>query len=148
TNIRVDGTFQSFTPFWTPNAGNDWVANPNNWQWVTEATKYSPYGFDLENKDALNRYSGAQYGYKQSLPVAVSSNSKYKQAANESFEYNALNFCEDDHFGYNQYRADTYVTPPAGFYVLLQKYAHTGKRSIVVPAGQTIMVSKQINQCQ
>lgn len=148
TNIRVDGTFENFSPFWTPNAGNNWVANPTNWQWVSEATKYSPYGFDLENKDALNRYSGAQYGYQQTLPVAVSSNSKYKQAANESFEYNVLNFCEDDHLSYNQHRANTYVTPPPGNYVLLQKYAHTGKRSIKVAPTQIITINKQINQCQ
>jgi hypothetical protein len=148
SNIRVDGTFDNFSPFWTPNAGNDWVANSTNWQWVSEATKYSPYGFDLENKDALNRYSGAQYGYQQTMPVAVSSNSKYKQGANESFEYNELNFCPDDHFGYNQHRANTYAVPLPGSFVKLQKYSHTGKRSIKVPPTQTITVTKQINKCQ
>lgn len=147
SNIRVDGTFESFSPFWTPNGGNDWVPNPNSWRWVTEATRYSPYGFDLENKDALERFSAAQYGYMQTMPVAVSSNSRYKQSANESFEYNVLNFCEDDHFGYNQHRAKTYVTPPPGTYVLLQKYAHTGRRSVKVPATQTVVVTRQINPC-
>lgn len=148
SNIRVDGTFANFSPFWKPNAGNDWTANPTNWQWVSEATKYSPYGFDLENKDALNRFSGAQYGYQQTMPVAVTANSKYKQAANESFEYNALNFCPDDHFGFNQHQAATYVAPTPGNFVQLQKYAHTGKRSIKVPATQTVTVTKQINNCQ
>ncbi len=147
SNIRVDGTFQNFSPFWTPNAGNDWVANQTNWQWVSEATKYSPYGFDLENQDALNRFSGAQYGYKQSMPVAVTSNSKYKQSANESFEYNDLQFCPDDHFGYNQHQANTYATPAPGTFVRLQKYSHTGKRSIKVAPTQTITITKQINQC-
>jgi hypothetical protein len=148
SNIRVDGTFDNFSPFWTPNAGNDWVSNPNNWQWVTEATKYSPYGYDLENKDALERYSAAQYGYMQTMPVAVSSNSKYKQAANESFEYNELDFCPDDHFGYNQYKTSTFGSPSASNnFTRIQKYAHTGRRSIKVPATQTITVTKQINQC-
>jgi hypothetical protein len=148
SNIRIDGMFTSFKPFWTPNSGNDWVANPNGWQWVTEATRYSPYGYDLENKDALNRYSGAQYGYQQTMPVAVTANSQYKQAANESFEYNELNFCADDHFGFNQHRTNTYVNPAPGSFVKLQKYAHTGKRSVKVGAGQAITVTKQINTCK
>ncbi|MCE3226612.1 MAG: hypothetical protein K0S32_1163 [Bacteroidetes bacterium] len=148
SNIRIDGTYENFSPFWVPNAGNDWVANPTNWQWVTEATKYSPYGFDLENKDALNRYSAAQYGYQQTMPVSVTSNSKYKQSANESFEYNELNFCQDDHFGFNQHKSNTWVTPPSGSFVKVQTFSHTGKRSIKVPATQTITVTKQINQCQ
>lgn len=146
SNIRVDGTFESFAPFWTPNSGNDWLPNPNNWQWVSEATRYSPYGFDLETKDALNRYSSAQYGYMQTQPVAVSSNSRYRQSANESFEYNAWNFCQDDHLGFNQHRANTYQTIGNG--VQVQKYSHTGTRSIKVPATQTLTINKQINTCQ
>jgi hypothetical protein len=145
SNIRVDGTFENFSPFWTPNSGNDWVANTANWTWVTEATRYSPYGIDLENKDALQRKSAAQYGYKQTLPVAVTSNSSYKQAAFESFEYNDLNFCQDNHFGYNGQSSATYInnsTPK------VQSYSHTGKRSIKVAPAGNVTISKQINQCQ
>lgn len=144
SNIRVDGTFEKFSPFWTPNAGNDWKANTTNWTWVSESTRNSPYGFDLENKDALERRGSAQYGYNQSLPVAVTANSKYKLAANENFEYNDLDICQDNHLGFNLHKAATYVS---GSGVKVQKYSHTGKRSIKVAPTGTVMVSKQINQC-
>jgi hypothetical protein len=149
SNIRKDGTFANFSPFYTPNGANSWNINPANWQWVSEVTKTSPYGAELENKDALNRYSSAQFGYQQTLPVAISSNSKYKQMANENFEYTDLNFCPDNHFGFNAFGPNTYMTPTAGQVQKVQKFSHTGKRSIKVEAASTqnIEISKQLLNC-
>ena len=58
-NNRDDGVFSSFNPFWWRNGSNIWNINSNNWTSTSEVTKYSPYGFELENKDALDRYSAA-----------------------------------------------------------------------------------------
>lgn len=148
SNIRVDGTFDKFAPFYTPNAGNDWTVNSTNWRWVSEVTKYSPVGPELENKDALNRYSSAQYGYVQSLPVAVSSNSRFKQSAFEGFEYSDLKHCPDDHLGFNSYETNTYL-PVVGTNPKVQTYSHTGKRSIKIAGGSTtpVVITKQLNNC-
>jgi hypothetical protein len=151
SNIRVDGTFQTFSPFFTPSGANDWVPNTANWQWASSVTKNNPYGLELENVDPLYRYSSALYGYQQTLPVAISNNSKFKQMANENFEYNDLNFCADNHFGFNQYSSYTYMTQSAAQVAKVQKYSHTGKRSIKVKHGNTdpaIIITKQLTPCQ
>jgi hypothetical protein len=134
SNIRVDGTFSKFTPFWYANSGNDWNPNSTGWTWTNEATLISPVGNEHENKDALNRYSSAQFGYRQTKPVAVTSNSKYKQMANENFEN--LTNCFDDHFGFKQVNPNT----PSGV-------SHTGKKSVKVLPGQSVEINKQLLNC-
>jgi hypothetical protein len=145
SNIRVDGTFAQFSPFWYVNGGNDWTNNPSGWTYTNEVTVFSPFGVEQENKDALNRYSAAQYGYFQTKPVAITSNSKFKQMANENFE--ALGNCVDDHFGFKNYTANSYIPASA---TRSQKYSHTGRRSIKVAAGgtQTVEITKQLIECQ
>ncbi len=87
TSIRADGKFNSFSTFWTaPSVGNDWGTNATGWTWTSEIQKYSPYGFEIENKDALNRFSAAIYGYSNTLPKAVASNAAYNEIAFDGFE--------------------------------------------------------------
>ncbi|UPT68661.1 MAG: hypothetical protein M0D57_08580 [Sphingobacteriales bacterium JAD_PAG50586_3] len=91
TNIRVDGTYSEFIPFWKP-SGTTHIKEPSlsspngGWQWTSEVTKYSPYGFEVENKDPLNRYSATVYGYYNSMPSAVGNNARYNQLAFDGFE--------------------------------------------------------------
>jgi hypothetical protein len=49
-------------------------------------TKYSPYGPEIENKDALGKYSSAVFGYNHSLAKAVAKNAQYNQIAFDGFE--------------------------------------------------------------
>ena len=140
TNIRVDGTFDTFTPFWQANAGNDWTANTANWTYTKEATLISPYGNEHENQDALKRYSAAQFGYKQTKPVAIASNARYKQIANENFE--SVEECIDNHMGFKDFKDDTYLPNNTQ---KRQTYAHTGRRSIKVGAGGTRTIIKQLS---
>ena len=84
--IRGDGVFTTFTPF-------DWNASATNpdWQVAGEVTKYSPFGFEVENKvfDKQHNqhiYSAALYGYKNSLVTAVASNARYQEIAMDNFE--------------------------------------------------------------
>jgi hypothetical protein len=136
SNIRVDGTLSKFTPFWYANSGNDWAPNASGWTFTNEATVISPYGNEHENRDALNKSSSAQFGYYQSKPVAITSNSKYKQMANENFEN--LSSCVDDHFGFKQFTPTTLL--PSGI-------SHTGKKSVKVLPGNFIEINKQLLNC-
>lgn len=139
SNIRIDGTFSKFTPFWNVNSGNDWIPMSNGWTWTSEATLISPNGNEHENKDALYRYSSAQFGYMQTKPVAITSNSKFKQMANENFE--TMINCVDDHFGFNQVN----LVNPTSFDPTGE--SHTGRKSIKVSGGQSVEINKQLLNC-
>lgn len=136
TNIRRDGIYTSFSPFWTSAGGSDWNENPSNWQFTSEVTIYSPFGPELENKDALGRYSSAIYGYNNSLPIAVSANAQYREIAFDSFEDYDFDDCPDDHFSYE--------TTAAGN--ISYKKSHAGKRSIKVDAGKKVEIRKPLRQ--
>lgn len=92
-DIRNSGAYKTFTPFWYLNAGN-WahdVTTPtptSNELWVTSSyiTRYDRQGHELENKDALGRYSSAIYSYKNSLPTAVAANAQRREIFYESFD--------------------------------------------------------------
>ncbi|OFY82811.1 MAG: hypothetical protein A3F72_01630 [Bacteroidetes bacterium RIFCSPLOWO2_12_FULL_35_15] len=148
SNIRKDGTYKYFRQFWSPFGLNDWTSpgditsTNSNWTWTSEVTEYSPYGPELENKDALNRYSAAVYGYNNSLPIAIGSNSQYRQMANDNFEDYNFDDCPDDHFSYE--RPLSIITSGAA---IDGTQSHTGKRSIKVPAGTSITVTKPLLEC-
>ena len=134
TDIRRDGTFSTFKPFWNYNTSGNWLpvynsSSPDynsskpydNWQWTSEVTKSSPAGFEVENVDPLGRYNSAQYGYMDKLPVAVANNSRYNEMGYDGFEdynfYGKLN----QHFNFKASYPDiTYGT------------AHTGWNSITL----------------
>jgi hypothetical protein len=62
-----------------------------NWVTARTVTKYSPWGFELENKDAIGNYTAAMYGYNQQLPVALAQNARQHEVLFDGFEeYNQL----------------------------------------------------------
>jgi len=67
--------------YFTPDTSFD-----NNWVVARSVTKWSPWGHELENKDAIGNFTAAQYGYNQQLPVAVAQNARQHQMFAESFE--------------------------------------------------------------
>ncbi len=150
TNIRKDGPYTGFAPFWTAGGGTadhplDWVRTTDGrWQYAAEMTIYSPYGVELENKDPLNRYSSAQYGYNNMVPVAVSANSKYKQSAFDGFEDYDFRACEEDHLGFKKNNTSNVKESNS----INQKYSHTGRRSIKVKQGERKEITKVINPCE
>lgn len=87
TNIRRDGTFNDFTPFWTFQ-DNSLAALPDTgrWVWNSELTLFNRKGFEVENRDPLGRYNAGLYGYNLTMPVAVVQNSRYRESAYEGFE--------------------------------------------------------------
>ncbi len=147
-NIRTDGIFTAFTPFYTPAGGSDqyplnWNQNTSNWTWVNEVSIFSPFGNELENKDALNRYSSALFGYSNSLPLAVSSMAKYNQIAYDGFEDYDFKACQNDHLGFRLNNSSAVRQSNSNW----QKYSHTGKRSIKVSNGSSKSVTKTLNKC-
>ncbi|MBS4065890.1 MAG: hypothetical protein KGZ74_15125 [Chitinophagaceae bacterium] len=87
TNIRTEGTFKTFSSFWTFGANGITASyDSTKWVWNSEMTKFNRKGMELENKDPLGRYNAGLYGYNQTLPVAVAQNSQYKEIAFDGFE--------------------------------------------------------------
>jgi hypothetical protein len=128
SNIRQDGMFTSFNPFYKLNGGT-WNIDRQYWTYTSSVVEYSPFGQALETIDALNRYSSSMFGYNQTLPVAVAANTRYRQLGFDGFEdYNYLN-CSDNHFkiGVNA--------------EIVSNEAHTGRKSIKVNSGTSIIFS-------
>lgn len=108
-NTQTDGQYASFSPYWQySGASKRYLPTSNSkWIWATEVSKYSPFGPELETRDALGRYSSALYGYNYTHPVAVASNSRYNQIAFDGFEdyhyqneLGVVTLCQNDHFNY------------------------------------------------
>lgn len=129
-NIRDDGYFNTFSPFWyQPIPGTDsWVADITNVDWVftSEVSKFNTMSAELENKDALQRYTAAQYGYSELLPVAIGNNIMYKEIGFYGFENDkSLKDCPILHFNFdNPY---TWIN---------DNDAHTGWFSLEIPGNR------------
>jgi hypothetical protein len=87
------------TEFVTPNLKQDGVFDLNMFNWkyygvltcsewlrTQHITQYSSANFEIENKDILDRYTSALYGYKKQLPIATAGNARVNEIAYESFE--------------------------------------------------------------
>ena len=132
TDIRNDGYIGDFQPFYRhPIAtGQDWGKNTTNWTYTSEVTKINPLGVEVENKDALNRYSSAQYGTcgMSLLPLAVASNARLQEMGYDGFEDYTCpgEGCfnnRETHFDFMQYKPS-----------LTTEEAHTGRYSMKIKA--------------
>ncbi|MFY0255157.1 hypothetical protein ACDQ55_14510 [Chitinophaga sp. 30R24] len=142
TDIRNEGAFASFIPFWNRRGSDNTLqpqADTTVWVWNSESTLFNTKGFELENKDPLGRYNAGQYGYANTLPVAVTQNARYREALFEGFEdydfaANTDTVCAVERnidFGPYQQNLDSNV-------------AHTGKYSLLVDKNSTVSVGAQV----
>ncbi len=142
TVLRKDGIFTSFSPFWNPPAEDKIFWSPNqddkNWQWVTEITRYDPYGgAPIEDVNPLSIYSGAVNGYNHSRPVSVSTNAKFNELFFDNFEDYDINSCNEDLSKFNNGNSSK-----------LDLKSHSGKKSIKVSkSGADIKLSLG-NDCE
>ncbi len=83
TNIKKDGTFTLEHFNW----GYADLNGVPNWIKSTNITRYSPYSYELENRDVLDVYSGAIYDYGGQLPAANGANMRNDEMAFTSFEF-------------------------------------------------------------
>lgn len=131
-DIRNEGEFESFTEFWkAPVLGSNWTIDSTNWTWSNEVTKFDPYGNEIENRDALKRYSGAVYGYNNKLAIAVGSNTTFNQIAFDGFEdydYKVISECCKEHFDFYDSKEK-----------LVDTESHTGRYSIKLEDDESIV---------
>ena len=135
TDIRREGTFTQFSPFWKWN-GDTWIAEEDQWTWVQEVTLRPPMEFELENKDALNRYASSLYGYGGRLPIAITSNARHHQIANANFE-TAADHCLD-HLTFSTQQNS--AVPPT----LSPAHAHSGYQSAIIPKQGSLFAKQTV----
>lgn len=87
TNIRTDGQIKDFMPYWSF-GGKYLTANPDpsRWVWNSKTTLLNRKGLELENKDPLDRYNAALYGFNKTLPVATAQNARLSEFTFDGFE--------------------------------------------------------------
>ncbi len=135
TNIRKDGVFTSYTPFYT-NVGGNWSKNGSNWTFVSEVTQFSPNGMTLETRDALGRYSASTFGFNNTLTTGVAANTKSTQLAVGNFEDIDYTNCMDQGFFGKEIVAG--VEQPIAPSKISKSEAHSGRTSIKVAAGTSV----------
>ena len=123
-DLQNEGSF-SFTPF---NWGSSNI-NDQKWTAAAEVTKINPYGFEVENRDALNIYNAAQYGYEFVLPVAIGNNLRYKEIGYDGFEDYPHESCDiRQHFWFDRTGGENVVVG----------VAHTGTKSLQVQPNSSL----------
>jgi len=132
-NVKNAGYIDKFyTNWYSLGDGTPWVENTaigaNRWTIANTVTVYDKFGQQLENKDALNRYSAAIFSFKGELPAAVASNARNREIYYGSYEDN--NLVPNLTSGIAQQR-DFY--PSFNYYVITANLGHSGKTSISLP---------------
>lgn len=135
TNIRKDGVFSSFNPFWNW-SGSDWIIDDDFWQWNSTITQFSPNGQEMENVDPTGQHSAGIYAYNNTLTVGLGDNVRVNEIAFDAFEDYGFIPCSQDHFSYRPfaYRQDA-------------TQSHTGRNSIKVLPGDVITIIKELEPC-
>ncbi|WP_298538944.1 hypothetical protein [uncultured Aquimarina sp.] len=131
---RREGYFKSFEPFYKLEGGSWKMIVPDDskqWTFASEVTQYSPYGAEIENKDALKRYSSAQYGYNFTLPTAVTSNSRYRYMGADNFEDSYFKNALGHHFNFRE----AIDRDGDGGIVVSEEKSHSGRTSLLIPKG-------------
>ncbi|WP_422108101.1 hypothetical protein [Winogradskyella sp.] len=136
-NPRNSGFFKDFSAFYKIDNVGNWTIDTNNWTSASEVTLYSPYGAELENKDALDRYSSAQYGYSYNFPIAVASNSAYREIGFDGFETYNQDDCDKDHFSFKGVENLN----------ISDQFAHSGNYSVVVESNSKVRLKSRIVEC-
>lgn len=133
---RNDGTFD-FVPFvWNDNLFVSFMngdltntcapATKPNWYLFNTITKVSPYGYEIENRDADGIFSSALYGYKQQLVKATAANAQYRDMLFDGFE-DYLNG-----YGYAANENHWQFTNTSN---ISTQFAHTGRYSVKIASG-------------
>ena len=137
TNMKTDGKFVTFNPFWTPNSGQDWTMNTTNWDYSSVLTVVDPFGSVLEEQNAIGIHSSELWGYNYSKVTGTANNAKYSDIAFDSFEDYDFNDCADDHFSYELgYKSS-----------VADGISHSGRRSIKVGPNTVYSLKKYVDKC-
>lgn len=121
TDISKDGTYKHFVIY-------NWEINPQDnthWSFVSEVTRYSPYGYALETRDALGLYSSTMFGYSNTKQTASAANAQYFEMAYDGFEDYNTTYSGHGHLLFSPVN-------PSYPGTLSNAYAHTGSNSFAV----------------
>src|SRR5690606_19476804 len=149
SNIATNGILENFKLYWDFNELNNLVSDDlsSQWVWNSEVTRVNARGLELETKDALNRYTTAQYGFSKSSPVAILQNASYGEGFNEGFEdyrYNEMinkvqqAVCESRYVSFNETSNSAIVNMDS-----MQLNAHSGKSALRIN-GNSVATSQII----
>jgi hypothetical protein len=135
TNIRKDGEIYAFNPYWSFGTGTNQLTastDTSRWVWNSEMNLFNRKGYEVENKDPLNRYNAGQYGYNKHMPVAVGQNTHNREMMFDGFE----------DYGYKTDTCISCGTPrfidlASGGGTLVDTVSHTGKYSLRLAGGQS-----------
>lgn len=151
-NVRRDGIYTTFSPFW--NYDLQWQPDSANWTFASENTLMSATGALLESRDALNRYSSAQFAFADRAQIAIGQNAMYREIGFESFEdYDFLDAenCKQGHFTFY----DTYKNGVNGMLIgtksaiSVAREGHSGKYSLKISNQDNyIRIRKIISPCK
>ena len=134
TDVRKSGAYSIFNPFWKYSSG--WQKNSTNdirWIAANTVTYFNNKGIEVENKDALNRYSAALFGYLESLPVAVASNAQYREIGFDGFEDYGFNLeCSSEDSCNNNGHFIFRKLLNGGSIDTTSHYSHSGKYSLKI----------------
>lgn len=130
-----------------------------NWLVARTVTKWSPWGYELENKDAIGNYTTAIYGYNNQLPVVVAQNARQYSVFAESFEdyrttfignsWVSMNVSPFDYFftyssiGSTPY--SVYNLTGSNGYSITTNAAHTGNYSLSTSGSPTVALKLAAN---
>ncbi len=135
TNIRKDGVFERYRPYYNLMSGQ-WEVHPEDWTFTSSVTEFNSYGQELENQDALGRYSAATFGFNQTLTKAVVANARIREIGFSSFEDDDFSECADNHFKFDQ----SGLTRDAD-------NSHTGVYSVKVTPSTPATLTRDLDWC-
>ncbi|HBG70609.1 MAG: hypothetical protein A2W93_09700 [Bacteroidetes bacterium GWF2_43_63] len=133
-DISDDGEYAYFSIY-------DWVSGTNSDEWRknSEMSRYSPFGWALENQDILNNKNSALYGHyiegARDIAVAAASNCSYFEMAFDGFEdYAGGNYVFNKGHGHLNFKMGSDGDAP----ILNPDYAHTGGYSLQISYGADV----------
>ncbi|MBO9154069.1 hypothetical protein ACFOTA_17755 [Chitinophaga sp. GCM10012297] len=92
-NIRQSGGYHMVTPFYDKGSTDGYVYSVRDrtgltpgWVVARTATMQDINSQELESKDALDRFSSAVFGFRNTLPVAVAANAMHREIYYDGFE--------------------------------------------------------------
>ncbi|OCX50797.1 hypothetical protein BEL04_18885 [Mucilaginibacter sp. PPCGB 2223] len=150
-DVKNAGYINSFYAYWYYGATGKWIVNTaaTRWTIANTVTLYDKYGQQLENKDALGRYSAAKFDFNGELPSAVASNAMSKEIYANGFEdtkfapgtvaSTGTSSCPEEFIGSGGLTIKQMVD---------SSVSHTGNYSILLPSGGMGLISKIHNQTQ
>ena len=144
-STRNKGYYKQFSTFYKRAGGGIWHIDPQGWTSASTINKYSPYGLELENEDALHRFSSAQYGYNNTLPMAVASNARYNEIGFEGFEEEDALYVTNKHFEFSYPSATPDGAEPIRDLTLSDRYSHTGKKSVRLAHDTSVKLVRKLS---